>query len=146
MRRPNAEAADFGSQETETGDPQCDIKKEMKEVGSRRRNQPAPPWAVFDDLIDPHRQPARPWLELRDDEVAPAVIDSDPPNYVVWSSLWTRYPEARVRFDLVAADGETDLRWTLYLETATPDSAYLSRIKHRINELINANLRYTYGQ
>lgn len=138
---------DVGSQETETGNRQCGIEEGMKEVGSRRRNQPAPPSAVFDDLVDPHRQPARPWLQLRDDEVAPAVVDSDCPNYVVWSSLWSRHPDARLRFDLLAADGGTDLRWTLYVaEDALPDSTYLSRMQHRVNELINASLRYTYGQ
>src|SRR4051812_8591403 len=80
----------------------------MKEVGSRRRNQPAPPWAVFDDLCDPDRQPVRPWLLLQDDEIAPTVVDSDRPMHVVWSSLWIKRPDASVRFELTAARGGTD--------------------------------------
>jgi len=71
---------------------------QMKEIASRRRNQPAPPWAVFDDLCDPDRQPERPWLVLHDDEIAPTVVEFDRPTYVVWSSLWTERPDAYVRF------------------------------------------------
>ncbi|WP_170092293.1 hypothetical protein [Mycobacteroides abscessus] len=38
----------------------------------------------------PNRSPARPWLHLLDDEVAPVVLESRNPEYVVWSSLWPR--------------------------------------------------------
>lgn len=119
----------------------------MKEFGSRRRSQPAPPWALFEDLCDPHRQPARPWLELRDDEIAPTVTESDQARLVVWSSLWPRRPDATVRFDLSAtSDGGTDLRWTLYMDEPEPDAGLVGHLRYRLNELINANLRFTYGQ
>jgi hypothetical protein len=71
----------------------------VEEIGSRRRNLPAPPRVVFDDLCDPHRQPVRPWLHLLDDEAEPV-----------------------------------------------PDQALTGHLRKRMNELINANLRYTYGQ
>ncbi|WP_197382169.1 hypothetical protein [Mycolicibacterium mengxianglii] len=118
----------------------------MNEAGSHQRNQPAPPPVVFDDLCDPHRKPVRPWLDLRDDEIAPTVVDSERPNYVVWSSLWPQRPDASVRFDLAADRGGTDLRWTLYVDTSLPDTTVIAHMRHRLNELINANLRYTYGQ
>lgn len=118
----------------------------MREVRSRRRNQPAPPGVVFDDLYDPHRQPARPWLHLRDGEIGPIVIDAGRPDYVVWSSLWAERPDAMIRFDLAGAGGGTDLRWTLYVDDPLPDPSFAKYMGKRVGELINANLRYTYGQ
>lgn len=115
-------------------------------VASRQRNQPAPPWAIFVDLCDPERQPARPWLHLLDDEIAPVVLEFDRPVRVVWSSLWRKRPDARVHFDLVASGGGTDLRWTLYTDEPLPDERMVRHMCQRIGELINANLRYTYGQ
>jgi hypothetical protein len=118
----------------------------MTEVASRNRNQPAPPPVIFDDLCDPYRQPARPWLHLHSDEMAPAIVDSERPNYVTWSSLWITRPDACVRFDLTAARGGTDLRWTLYVDDPLPTAGFIKHMCQRIGELINANLRYTYGQ
>jgi hypothetical protein len=71
------------------------------EIGSRRRNQPAPPHAVFEALADPDRDPARPWLTLLDDELRPQVVRSE---------------------------------------------ALVGHLGKRLNQLINANLRYTFGQ
>lgn len=101
---------------------------------------------MFDDLCNPNRQPVRPWLDLQDDEIAPTVVDSNRPNYVVWSSMWIRRPDASVRFELVSARGGTDLRWTLYADDPMPDIGFVDHMQRRIGELINANLRYTYGQ
>ena len=118
----------------------------MEMIGSRQRSQPAPAWAIFDDLCDPHRQPCRPWLVLLDDEIAPLVLESDRPSHVVWSSLWVKRPDARLHFDLVAGARGTDLRWTLYVDEPVPDAGPTGHMRKRIGELINANLRYTYGQ
>ena len=118
----------------------------MEEIRSRRRNLPAPPRAVFEDLCGPHRQPVRPWLLLLDDETEPTVIESHRPDKVVWSSLWLTRPDARVQFDLEDGDGGTDLRWTLYVDEPAPDERFTRYMRKRIGELINANLRYTYGQ
>lgn len=120
----------------------------MVEVASRKRSQPAPPGVLFEDLCDPHRQPARPWLELTGDEIAPTVLESDRARLVVWSSLWPQRPDATVRFDLTARDddGGTDLRWTLCMDEPQPDADLVRQIRHRIGELINAKLRFTYGQ
>jgi len=118
----------------------------MEAIGSRQRNQPAPPAVLFEDLCDPTRQPARPWLHLLDDEVAPTVVESDGPRRVLWSSLWLKRPDARVQFDLSPAGGGTDLRWTLLVDEPLPDAGLTRHMCRRIGELINANLRFTYGQ
>ena len=59
----------------------------MIEVGTRKRNQPAPPAVVFEALTEPERPGGRPWLLLLQDEIPPQVIDSDQPALVVWSSI-----------------------------------------------------------
>jgi hypothetical protein len=117
------------------------------EAGSRQRNQPAPPHVIFDVLADPGGDPARPWLLLLDDERSPQLIDAAKPDFVVWSSLWETRPDARVRFDLTS-DGAagTRLRWTLLVDEPMPDPSLLGHLRKRLNELINANLRYTFGQ
>jgi hypothetical protein len=120
----------------------------MLEAGSRKRNQPAPPRILFEALTQPDRDPARPWLELLDDEQRPQVMEADEPGLVVWSSLWTKRPDAMVRFDLPADSSGygTDLRWTLLVDEPMPDAALVGHMRKRLNQLINANLRYTFGQ
>ena len=118
----------------------------LTEVAARRRSQPAPPWVIFEDLCDPHRQPVRPWLTLVDKEVAPMVIEAVRPSRVVWSSLWPSRPDARVHFELSASGSESMLRWGLWLDAPLPDPELVRHLRRRINELINAGLRYTYGQ
>jgi hypothetical protein len=117
------------------------------EAGSRKRNQPAPPRIVFRALTD--RDPTRPWLDLLDvtDEQRPRLIAADDPSLAVWSSLWTKRPDAIVRIDLPADSSKhgTDLRWTLLVDEPTPDAALLGHLCKRLNQLINANLRYTFG-
>jgi hypothetical protein len=117
------------------------------EIGSRKRNQPPPPHIVCQSLSDPNRDPDRPWLHLLDDEQLPAAITTEPPHTVTWSSIWTRRPDAVIRFDL-STDGSdgTSLGWTVLVNEPGPDDALVGDIRKRMNELINANLRYTYGQ
>ena len=118
------------------------------EVGARRRNQPAPPHVLHEALTEPDRDPARPWLLLLDDERRPDLVEADEPNLVVWSSLWNKRPDARIRFEL-PRDGSgygTDLRWVLLVEEPPPDAALVGHMRRRIDELINANLRYTLGR
>lgn len=120
----------------------------MLDAGSRRRNQPAPPHVIFEALTEPNRDPARPWPELLDDEQTPRPVEVAKPGLVVWSSLWTKRPDAVVRFELPAdRSGQgTDLRWTLLVNEPMPDAALVGHMRKRLNQLINANLRYTFGQ
>jgi hypothetical protein len=117
------------------------------EIGSRARNQAPPPHVVFEALAQPNRDPNRTWLELLDDEQPPTVIASERPATLTWSSLWTKRPDATIRFDLPGdGSGGTNLRWTLYVEEPSPDQALIGHMRKRMNQLINANLRYTFGQ
>ena len=120
----------------------------MITVGSRRRNQPAPPHVLYEALTTPDRDSARPWLLLLDDEVQPEIVTAEEPSLVVWSSLWRRRPEARIRFELPGdrSGYGTDLSWELLVEEPPPDASLLGHMRRRINHLINANLRYTFGQ
>ncbi|MGY1778155.1 hypothetical protein ACI8AV_20085 [Geodermatophilus sp. SYSU D00804] len=120
----------------------------MIEAGTRRRDQPAPPHVVFEALTGLDRDPARPWLRLLDDEHRPTVVHAERPHLVVWSSLWERRPDARVRFDVLALAGAsgTDLRWTLLVDGPLPDASLLGHLRKRLNELVNADLRYSFGQ
>lgn len=120
----------------------------MVELGSRKRNLPAPPHVVFEDLTAPNRSEARPWLHLLDDEVAPVVLESREPAYVVWSSLWPQRSDARITFELPQGGpgGGTDLRWTLTVDEPAPDENMAGHMRKRISTLIHANLRHTYGQ
>lgn len=118
----------------------------MIEIGSRARSQPPPVIVVFEALVQPNRDPARPWLTLLDDEQPPSILSRDEPNAVTWSSLWVKRPDAVVRFDLSGAASGTDLRWTLYVDDPPPDDPLISHLRKRMNQLINANLRYPFGQ
>lgn len=118
----------------------------MLDAGTRKKNQPAPPSVVFEALTEPERPEGRPWLRLLEDEVRPQVIESDGSGLVVWSSIWPKRSDAVIRFDLPPGGGGTDLRWTLFVEEPMPDEALLGHLCKRINQLINADLRYSFGQ
>jgi hypothetical protein len=117
------------------------------EIGSRRRNQPAPPHVIFEALTEPDRDPFRPWLILLADEQRPRVLASTWPHTLTWSSLWPKRPDARIHFDLPRDTGSgTDLRWTLWVDEPLPDPSLTGHLRHRLNKLINGNLRYSFGQ
>lgn len=119
----------------------------MIEIGHRARSQPAPPRIVFEALAEPNRDPARQWLLLLDDEQLPRVVEAEPPSLIVWSSIWVKRPDAVVRFELPpSSDGGTRLTWTLCVDDPSPDAALVGHMRKRVNELINANLRYSFGQ
>ncbi|EGD53491.1 hypothetical protein [Gordonia neofelifaecis] len=115
-------------------------------MGSRARALPAPPNAVFEDLIDPARQPVRPWLTLLADETPPGVLTVEPGVRVVWTSIWPRRPDARIEFELTPHRGGTTVAWLIRVDGDTPDDSLAGHMRKRINELVFANLRYTYGQ
>ena len=119
----------------------------MPEIASRRRTQPPPPHIVYEALTNPDRHPARPWLILHNDEQHPTIAEAVEPNLVVWTSIWPRRPDARIRFDITGPPhGSTTLSWTLIVDEPVPDGETTVRMRKRVNELINANLRFTFGQ
>ncbi|GAA4395225.1 hypothetical protein GCM10023147_28150 [Tsukamurella soli] len=102
---------------------------------------------MFEDLTAPNRSASRPWLHLLDDEVLPEVLEVRAPDHVVWSSLWRR-PDAWIGFSLLQGGpgGSTDLRWTLYVDEPAPDDSLTGHMRKRLNTIVNADLRYSYGQ
>ncbi len=97
-------------------------------------------------MTDPFRPGARQWLELRDDEVLPQVLEAVKPSLVVWSSLWPDRPDDRVRFDIEPAGSECVLTWTLLTRSQPPDEDRVKALRYRLNVLINEKLRYSFGQ
>ena len=120
----------------------------MVVVAERQKDQPAPPHVVFEALAQPHRQASRPWLILTANEQEPQILEADSPDHVVWSSIWPDQPTARIRFDILppgpGQGSGSAIRWTLDIETP-PDQSTIDGMRYRINQLINANLRYTFG-
>ncbi len=118
----------------------------MDEIGSRARKLPAPPSVVWESLVEPDRPRTRPWLVLLDDEVAPRILSAEKPRLVVWSSLWPRRPDDEVHLDLTAVGAETSLRFTLLTPDELPDQSTTGHLRHRLNHLLFADLRLSYGQ
>jgi hypothetical protein len=109
------------------------------------KRQPAPTWVAFESLSQPTRPDGRRWLDLLDDEHAPQILEAQEPTLVVWSSIWNRRPDARVRFDLDGDSSGTDLRWTLLVDEPEPGPELTGHMCKRLNQLINAELRYSFG-
>lgn len=118
----------------------------MIEFASRAKKLPAPQRVVFESLVDPHQPRARPWLNLLHDEVEPQVLEAVPPHRVVWSSLWPRRPDDQVLLELATVDGETSVKFTLMTPHEAPDDRTMRHLRYRMNVLLYADLRYSYGQ
>ncbi|WP_147141113.1 hypothetical protein [Nocardia ninae] len=119
----------------------------MIEIGSRARTLPAPPPAVWESLTQPRRPQGRAWLELLPDEVEPEVLQADKPDRVVWSSLWPSRPDDQVHFGLTPTEGgQTLLRFTLLTPVEVPDESKTGHLRRRLNQLLFADLRFSYGQ
>lgn len=114
-------------------------------LGDRTRGQPAPPRYVFESLTQPHRDPARRWLELLDDEVEPRVVEAREHDLVVWSSVWSWHPRAQIRFEL-APDGHGGTRMRFILtDQDDPRPASVGHMRKRLNQIV-AELRFSFGQ
>ncbi|GLX01369.1 hypothetical protein [Microtetraspora sp. NBRC 16547] len=118
----------------------------MIELGSRERKQPPPPHIVWESLADPRRPGGRQWLDLHPDEVDPRILQAVKPELVVWSSLWPERPDDEIRFDIRPAENGCALRWTLLTPGEVPEQAVIGHLRYRLNFLINAQLRFSYGQ
>jgi uncharacterized protein YndB with AHSA1/START domain len=116
------------------------------ELGRRTKTLPAPPNIVWESLTDPHRDRTRPWLFLRPDEVEPQILEAKAPDLVVWSSLWPETPDQVIRFELArSSDSGTLLTWTL-TSPVELDPAAVGHRRFRLNHLLWADLRYSYGR
>ena len=83
---------------------------------------------------------------LLSDEVEPSVLAAESPRLVVWSSLWPSRPNDQVRLELEGIGGETSLRFTLLTPDKPPDESKTGHLRKRLNYLLFADLRFSYGQ
>jgi hypothetical protein len=51
-----------------------------------------------------------------------------------------------VHFELVAIGSDTSLRFTLLTPDELPDLSTTGNLRYRLNHLLFADLRYSYGQ
>jgi hypothetical protein len=85
-------------------------------------------------------------LKLLDDEVDPRIIETHEHDLVVWASIWRMHPAARIRFELEPdGGGGTQLRWVL-TDELDPGPASVGHMRKRIQQLINAEMRFSFGQ
>lgn len=114
---------------------------------ARANRLPAPPHIVWGSLTDPQAPGARPWLNLMDDEIEPAVLESAPTSMVVWSSPWPSRPNDQVLIELAAGGmSDTSVRFTLLSPDELPDEGEARRLRKRISYLLFADLRDSYDQ
>lgn len=123
-----------------------DEGRTVDEIGSRARKLPAPPHVVWESLVEPRHPTARPWLSLNDDEVEPRVLAATKPERVTWSTLWPSRPNDEVHFEVTASGSQTLFRFTLLTPGAPPDESKAGHLRRRLNELLFADLRFSYGQ
>ena len=116
----------------------------MIELAHRAKKLPPPPHVVFESLTEPRRPTGRPWLYLEPDEQEPRVLVADPPERVVWSSLWPRRPHDEIHFSVLPHENETRLVFTHLSPLPVPDEPELRRLRRRINVLLWADLRESY--
>ena len=73
----------------------------MRALRSRSKAQPPPARAMYEALSDLIADQARrEWLDLRDGEIPPRVLEAGFPSLVVWASLWPDRPDDQIRFDI----------------------------------------------
>jgi len=115
----------------------------MIEVARTKKPQAPPPNVIFEALTQPHRDPTREWLRLETGEIEPTVLDAREFESVVWSTLWPNYPSATIAFEMTSdkANSGSVLTWTLEVEPPAPDPEAIRLLRHRINELVNRDMR-----
>jgi hypothetical protein len=60
--------------------------------------------------------------------------------------LWPSRPNDEVHLELTAAGSETSLRFRLLTPDNPPDESKTGHLRRRLNELLFADLRFSYGQ
>jgi len=72
---------------------------------------------------------------------------SHSPHPTCAPTVWPWRADARIRFELSGSThGSTTVCWRLTVDESTPDDETIVRMRKRVNELINAKLRATFGQ
>jgi hypothetical protein len=78
--------------------------------------------------------------------VEPRVLAAEEPVLVVWSSLWPGRPDDVIRLELRPEAAGTALRWTMTTESEPPDDGLTGHLRYRLDHLLWADLRLSYGQ
>ena len=113
----------------------------MRVLRNRSKTQPPPASAIYEALSDPVADQARrEWLDLRG-ELPPRVVQAVFPSLVVWASLWPDRPDDQIRFDIE----DRRLTWTLMGEASDEDEERLDQLRYRLDVMINADLRISFG-
>ncbi len=60
--------------------------------------------------------------------------------------VWLTRPNDQVRLDLDEVGGETALQFTLLTPDEPPDQSKTGHLRKRMNHLLFADLRFSYGQ
>jgi hypothetical protein len=84
------------------------------------------------------------WLSVGAGEAAPSILASVEPGRVVWSSIWTDEPDLRIEFDIEPDRGGSVVTWRLLGRPGQLDTEDVRRRRHRLNQLINGQLRENF--
>lgn len=115
-------------------------------LGYRARPLPAPPRIVFQSLAEPKGPGTSPWVVLLEDERPPIVLQAEESHHVRWSSLWPSRPNDVLDFEISPKDGGSILRFILSTPDESPDASRLGHMRKRLNHLLFADRRFSYGQ
>ncbi len=118
----------------------------MQELGRRRQRMPPPAGILWADLAAPRRDGPRVWLSLLDDERWPSVLESVEGERVMWSSPWPHRPADRIVLEVAPDPNGSTLEFVWLAGDPLPTESTIAHIRKRLNVLLFAELRFSYGQ
>jgi hypothetical protein len=96
-----------------------------------------PGWRIMQLLGEGRDQ----WLSLERGERPPVEVDAGP-YWVRWASPWPDRPDDEILIEATDDSLGARLRWTLFCpEGDRPDEDLVRERRHRMNELLNEQLR-----
>ncbi len=114
----------------------------MVVVASKEKGHAPPPHLIWDCLNEPSEPADHPWLVLIDSEVAPRVLEANRSGLVVWSSPWPDRPRDQIQVTSTSDGDGARVRWTWATPDPPPDEATVRARRHRLNQVVNADLRF----
>ena len=78
--------------------------------------------------------------------MAPRILHEERPARVEWSSIWVDQPELHIVFGIEPDDAGSFVTWTLLGNEGVFLQEDLRRRRHRLNQLINGQLRDAFDQ
>ena len=74
-------------------------------------------------------------------QVKRTVVQAVFPSLVVWASLWPDRPDDQIRFDIE----DQRFTWTLMGVASAAAEERLAQLRYRLDVMINADLRISFG-